>query len=434
MSPTSYQAAPPRIKFRSRGTLPDRTGCVKRRSASSRRRRPRRGCCHDARPAGAVTLGHHPTRAVMSSPGQSRRRTAEPNYLTAARRTRPQEPSARLESKFSQLTLRLDRHLMHAGCSNRRFGSSSLFWLTVAVCAIGTGCSAGSSSGIERGRWPATGGGAASGSRQAAAQSGRAGRVRARSSAPWSAARLGARPAGSTGSRRLGPERSGQVRPVQAPAVRREPAVATGTGSGGATGAGGARAAERRAARAERRCPAPLGATRNRWRDGTGGATGLRRRDGNRRRNGNGRRRRPADAARRARFLRRLRRGQRSFLRAIRVAMEPSQDDPTESGATFGSGATDLDAAMVLFRRRAVAEDSSVERRPPPARWACRSGDLRVCLYLKSELGHWTANDNSFFGAGNWSWSTPWGMTSSRPSNNGLHPVEQEAEGWIRRE
>ena len=52
---------------------------------------------------------------------------------------------------------------MHVGRSDRRFGSSSLIWLTVAVCAVGTGCAMSSTSSGTEGEGGTTGAGAGSG-------------------------------------------------------------------------------------------------------------------------------------------------------------------------------------------------------------------------------------------------------------------------------
>ena len=276
---------------------------------------------------------------------------------------------------------------MHAGRSNRRFGSSSFIWLTVTVCALGTGCSLGSSDGgssAEGGAIGTTGEGATNGTGGATAKdagsilldgSSASGGVTGTGSGGFTgvggSTATGA--AGATGAGSGGAKGAGGV---------------TGSGVGGSTGAGGAVGAAGRTGGAGGTTGGAAGARGTGGSTGTGGVTGA----GGATTSGFC----PSGAIFCADFE------EASGPPASAPVGTATLEDPNEPGATFGGAKAvmDLDAADGPFdgqQSLRIDPASAVSVRTlvvavPATFW--------VRLYIKSDMAIGQPNHNSFFGAG----------------------------------
>ena len=278
---------------------------------------------------------------------------------------------------------------MHAGCSNRRFGSRSLIWLTVAVCAVGTGCSTGSSSGGSSAEGGATGGGAENGTGGASgpldagiiiilldgssASGGFTGTGGSTSSGAG-----GATGAGSGGTKGVG--------------------GSTSTGSGGATGAGGATGTGGTTSGAGGTTGGSAGAKGTGGSTGSGGATGTGGVTGAGGAPGTGGGTTSGFCPSGAIFCADFE--EASGPPANNPVGAATFEDPIQSGATFGSGVMDLDPGDGPFDGRQSlridpSSNSSVRTlvvAVPATFW--------IRLYIKSDLAIGQPNHNSFFGAG----------------------------------
>jgi hypothetical protein len=295
---------------------------------------------------------------------------------------------------FSWLTLRLDRHLMHAGRGDRRFGFGSLIWLTVVVCALGTACSESASTGgstAEGGAVGPTGEGAKNGAGGAIAED--AGIILL----DGSSASGGFTGSGAGGVSGVGGSTASGAAgaAVGGAGGAKGTGGSVGTGLGGTTGAGGATGTGGKASGAGG-TPSGAGGTPS----GAGGARGTGGVTGTGGLTGTGGAMTSAFCPSGAIFC-------ADFEEASGV---PSGDpvgtatfeDPNESGATFGGGAAvmDLDANDGPFdgnQSLRIDPSSAVSVRTlvvavPATFW--------VRLYIKSDLAIGQPDHNSFFGAG----------------------------------
>ena len=336
-----------------------------------------------------------------------------PKYFSPGDRNAGRACPARLKSMFSWLTLRLDRHLMHAVRSERRFGSGSLIWLTVAVWALGSGCSSGASSGGSTGEGGAIGQDAANGTGGATAWD--AGRIPPDGSSASGGGNgtggatgtgtgggLGAGGSivtGTGGSTGLGGAKATGGSTATGNGGANGTGGSTGSGSGGSPGTGGSsgRGGSTGAGGTSTSGAAGTKGTAGSSGAGSGGMTGTGGGTATGGGTGTGGATNgfcPPGAIFCADFE------EASGTPAGNPVGTATFQDPNESGATFGSGVMELDSGNSPFDGKQslrIDPSSGVSVRTlavavPATFW--------VRLYIKSDLAIGQPDRNSFFGAG----------------------------------
>jgi hypothetical protein len=341
---------------------------------------------------------------------------AEAKYLGHSSRNEARGSLARLKSMFSWLTLRLDRHLMHAVRSDRRFGLGSLLvWLTVAVGALGNGCSSGASGGSGP-TGGATGGGDANGTGGEIAED--AGGISLDGSSggfTGTGGLTGTGTGGALGTGGLTSSGAGGATSAGSGGLKGT-GGATATGSGGSPGTGGSPGAGGSTGKGG--STASGGSTGSGGTTGAGGAAGRAGGSGGTSTSGSAGGKGTAGSSGSG-FGGVTGAGGTTtggfcppgaiFCADFEEASGPpvsnpvgtaSFQDPNESGATFGSGVMDLDAGNSPFDGKQslrIDPSSGVSVRTlavavPATFW--------VRLYMKSDLAIGQLNRNSFFGAG----------------------------------